>query len=141
MPVDMLVATELIESAAPNVALVVDVPLNALTRLVVVVSCKNVVPHTSQSPAVRERLVILATVPVESDMAEPEPTTDSVYSPNAPAFALLFVVVPVMPAVWLGIIAPVDTVSAPVEIVAVCAVNVVPLNVRFADDVSAVPVA
>jgi hypothetical protein len=57
----------------------------------------NVVVHdTSQSPAVKLSLVAFADVAVVSDVPVAEFVT---YSPTDPAFTLLFVVVPTIPAV------------------------------------------
>jgi hypothetical protein len=56
-------------------------------------------PQTSQSPAVSEILVTLAPTPVVSATADPVATLLETNSPTLPALALLFVVVPTMPAV------------------------------------------
>lgn len=79
--------------------------------LVVVPPAGNVanMPLTSQSPAVREMLVQLAATPELTATPVPVFTTNS---PTLPEFALLFVVVPTMPAVWLGVIAPVAVKAA-----------------------------
>jgi hypothetical protein len=65
------------------------------------------VPHTSQSPAVKEIDVTFAGVPEVNETAEPTRIVEEIYSPILPAFALLFVVVPTIPEVWLGVIVPV----------------------------------
>lgn len=64
-------------------------------------------PQTSQSPAVSEIEVTLALALLVNATADPEGTFDDTNSPTLPAFALLFVVVPTMPAVCEGVIAPV----------------------------------
>lgn len=61
-------------------------------------------PETSQSPAVKLMLVALNAVPLVSDVPLVVLVTNS---PTDPAFALSFVVVPTMPAVEDGVIAPV----------------------------------
>jgi hypothetical protein len=66
---------------------------------------------TSQSPAVKLALVAFAVVAVVSDVPAVE---FGMYSPIAPALALLFVGVPVMPTVETGVIAPVAIVRPPV---------------------------
>lgn len=58
-------------------------------------------PTTSQSPAVRLMLVMLVAVAFVREMPAGD---DEMYSPTLPAFALLFVVVPTMPAVCEGVI-------------------------------------
>jgi len=65
------------------------------------------VPATSQSPAVSDMLATLA------DVLDVSPVPDVALvrsSPTLPAFALLFVVVPTIPFVWLGVIVPVATI-------------------------------
>src|SRR5262249_2985332 len=63
--------------------------------IVVVPAGLNTTPApTSQSPAVKESDVTFALVPVVSETAEPERTSDSTYSPISPAAALSFVAVP-----------------------------------------------
>jgi hypothetical protein len=55
-------------------------------------------PETSQSPAVREMLVRSMVVPVVRAVPDCVAVTNS---PTDPADALLLVVVPMIPAVWL----------------------------------------
>lgn len=108
-------------------------------------------PHTSQSPAVKLMLVTLAAAPLVREMADPLATDDVTNSPTLPAFALLFVVVPTIPAVCDGVIAPV-AVSAAVVTVPVnvgdargaygdsSVVKPAPLTVLLADSVVNAPV-
>ncbi|KVF16108.1 hypothetical protein WJ05_04670 [Burkholderia vietnamiensis] len=63
------------------------------------------VPTMSQSPAVNETLAPFAAAPDVSDT--PVRLVGVGYSPTLPADALSFVVVPTMPAVLDGVIAPV----------------------------------
>lgn len=79
---------------------------------VVALPLKMIAPKTSQSPAVRLMLVQFAGVAVVSATAVPVAVT---YSPTLPAFALLFVVVPTIPAVWLGVIVLLN-VTAPLNV-------------------------
>lgn len=78
-------------------------PCNALC-VVVPLGMVPTEPHTSQSPAVREIDVTFIGVPDVIDNGEPCDTVLETYSPTLPAFALLFVVVPTMPAVCDGVI-------------------------------------
>ena len=65
-------------------------------------------PQTSQSPGVSESVTILAFVEVVRGTALAVAVRNS---PTDPALALLLVVVPTIPFVWLGVIAPLgDTV-------------------------------
>lgn len=65
-----------------------------------------ILPHTSQSPAVRLIDVTLAATLVVSATGEPSGTVAEMNSPTLPALALLFVVVPTIPAVCEGVIVP-----------------------------------
>jgi hypothetical protein len=65
--------------------------------------------ETSQSPAVSEIDVMFAAVAVVNATELPDETVETIYSPTLPAFALLFVVVPTMPAVCDGVIVDVAT--------------------------------
>jgi hypothetical protein len=62
-------------------------------------------PHTSQSPAVTTKLVTLALVLFVSDTLDADAGVG--YSPTAPALALSAAVVPTMPEVVDGVMAPV----------------------------------
>jgi hypothetical protein len=77
--------------------------------LVVAAGKKQHVPQTSQSPAVKLRngvRITLAGVAVVSEVPGVAIVAVS-NSPTEPALALLFVVVPTIPPVWLGVIEPV----------------------------------
>lgn len=85
--------------------MVADVVLTPTSRFETVVLAAGVnvtVPVTSQSPAVRLALVQLAAV---ADVRDVPAVVFGTNSPTLPAFALLFVVVPTMPAVLDGVIA------------------------------------
>jgi hypothetical protein len=89
---------------APKVAEVCDTPVCTEVVTVVPAGVNWLTADTSQSPAVNARLVTLATVPEVNATLAPVAVR---YSPTLPAFALLFVVVPTMPAVCEGVNVPV----------------------------------
>jgi len=89
------------KGAAAEVAVVV-LMLESKLVVTLLVPENVMLPHTSQSPAVKLMLVILAAVEFVSET--PDGTEDVMYSPTLPACALLFVVVPTMPATWAGVI-------------------------------------
>ena len=62
--------------------------------VVVPARLKFMLKNTSQSPAVREMLVMLAAVPVESETEEPHATELEMVSPTQPAQAVSFAAVP-----------------------------------------------
>ena len=72
-------------------------------KLVVAAILMPTEPKIFQSPAVKEMLVIVfpvnAPVALLSETAEPTATDEDTTSPTLPALALLFVVVPTIPAV------------------------------------------
>lgn len=77
--------------------------------VVVPAGIKVIPPVTSQSPAVSEMLAMFTGTPaVGMETFVPVAVT---YSPTLPAFALLLVVVPTMPAVWDGVIVLVNVVA------------------------------
>jgi len=86
-----------------KVSFVVLMPPALEVKFVVDVLLIPTIPKTSQSPAVREILVIVlpetAVVAVVRDTAEPTATDEDITSPTLPALTLLFVVVPTIPAV------------------------------------------
>ena len=103
-----------------RVADVVLIPLVHTVDVVVAAATNWQIPVTSQSPAVNERVPAFCAVPLVIPVAL---VWFVRYSPTLPAFALSLVVVPTMPLVLDGVIAPVavrvDTVfpnagSAPV---------------------------
>lgn len=102
--------------SAPNVAEVVLMPSDSLLMLVVEPTWYAAPPLHIQSPAVRDTLVTLAVTPLVSATAEPDATVAPMTSPTEPALALLFVVVPMMPTIWDGVMEPValSVVNAPV---------------------------
>lgn len=81
-------------------------------------------PQTSQSPAVNNMELISAIVPVVSGNADPEDLPAVNNSPMLPAFALLLVVVPTIPLVWLGVKLPVIDNALPMVWVPVDADNI-----------------
>jgi hypothetical protein len=86
-----------------KVSFVVLMPPATAVKFVVAALLMPTEPKTSQSPAVKEMLVIVfpvnAVAAVVSDTADPTATDDETTSPTLPALALLFVVVPTIPAV------------------------------------------
>lgn len=104
------------KSKLGSVADVVDAQPKPFENVVVPLTSNIIRPVTSQSPAVREIEVIFAATPVVSATSLADGITLSMYSPKLPVLALLLVVVPTMPAVWDGVIAPVvlSVVNAPV---------------------------
>lgn len=86
---------------AGRVAEVVFMPAVQLDGTVPPVAANATLPHTSQSPAVRLMLAVLAGVALVREIA---PEVLGTYSPMLPAFALSFVAVPTMPAVLDGVI-------------------------------------
>jgi hypothetical protein len=96
----------------PKLAEVWLMPLVMLTGTVDAAGTYSTVPETSQSPAVRLIDVILALTFVVSDTPLAEFGT---YSPTLPALALLFVVVPTMPAVCDGVMV-LEKATAPLNV-------------------------
>src|SRR6202000_1953074 len=88
----------------PTTPEVVDIAPSWFDRTVVPAGLNCTTPSTSQSPAVREILVMLVCVPL---VIATERALDEIYSPTLPALALLLVVVPTIPFVWLGVKLPV----------------------------------
>lgn len=87
----------------PKVALVVDMAISKL-KLTVRAPPMQATPDTSQSPAVKEILVMLVAVALVS---ETPLAVDLTYSPTLPAVALLTVVTPTRPPV--GVMGPAKT--------------------------------
>lgn len=77
-----------------------------MVEVVEAAEVKRQLPLTSQSPAVREMDDPFAAVPLVSGTDERSEGVGN--SPTLPALALSFVVVPTMPAVDDGVIAPVN---------------------------------
>lgn len=98
---------------APSVAEVVEIDARIAETVVEPAGVNRMVPDTSQSPAVRLTLVQFVETFVVSEVVFVVPVG---ISPTLPAFALLFVVVPTIPAVWEGVIAPVAVNAAVVTV-------------------------
>jgi hypothetical protein len=110
---------KLLESGSAGSAEEVLMPPAKKDGTVVPALANEMLPEQSQSPAVNETEVTVAATLLVSETPVAELLTNS---PTLPALALLFVVVPTMPEVWTGVIAPEfivspsDIVTRPVEL-------------------------
>lgn len=129
----------------PSVTDVELIPAVIFVTEVELVGVKQTTPSTSQSPAVRLIDAMFWVVPLlrETGVLEllwhpvgepPFVTWAQTYSPTLPAFALLFVVVPAMPAVCDGVMMPLAAIvvndpALPPPVTAFCANAVVAICV------------
>src|SRR5436190_13417087 len=84
------------------------------TPCIIADGTKLILPHTSQSPAVKE--ILVTSVAVAEGMLTPgdEATEELTYSPTEPAAALSLVVVPIIPLVELNVILGTLLIALPV---------------------------